>query len=63
MHGPVDRHALIQPPRAPARAKVSKWHGVELVDEYAWLRADNWQEVMRDPSVLDADIRAYLDAE
>ena len=26
--------------------------GVELVDEYAWLRADNWQEVMRDPALL-----------
>jgi len=63
MHGPVDRHVLIQPPRAPARPKAAKWHGVELVDEYAWLRADNWQEVMRDPSVLDTDIRAYLDAE
>jgi len=36
---------------------------VELVDEYAWLRADNWQEVMRDPSVLDAEIRTYLEAE
>jgi oligopeptidase B len=33
------------------------------VDDYAWLRAENWQEVMRDPSVLDADIRANLDAE
>jgi oligopeptidase B len=38
-------------------------HGVELVDEYAWLRADNWQDVMRDPTVLDPQIRAYLDAE
>ena len=32
-------------------------------DPYAWLRADNWQEVLRDPSVLDPDIRAYLEAE
>ena len=32
-------------------------------DPYHWLKADNWQEVMRDPSVLPADIRAYLEAE
>jgi len=32
-------------------------------DPYAWLRADNWQEVLRDPSVLDPEIRAYLEAE
>ena len=33
------------------------------MDNYGWLRADNWQDVMRDPSVLDKDIRAYLEAE
>lgn len=38
-------------------------HGVELCDAYAWLRAENWQEVMRDPSTLDPAIRAYLEAE
>lgn len=38
-------------------------HGVKLVDEYAWLRADNWREVMRRPRALDKDIRAYLTAE
>jgi len=38
-------------------------HGERLVDDYAWLRADNWREVMRDPSLLDRDIRAYLAAE
>jgi oligopeptidase B len=32
-------------------------------DPYFWLRAENWREVMADPSVLAADIRAYLDAE
>jgi oligopeptidase B len=38
-------------------------HGVTLSDDYAWLRAENWQEVMRKPDLLDADIRAYLEAE
>jgi oligopeptidase B len=38
-------------------------HGERLVDDYAWLRAANWREVMRDPSALDPEIRAYLAAE
>ncbi|MGE0770055.1 MAG: S9 family peptidase, partial [Hyphomicrobiaceae bacterium] len=32
-------------------------------DAYAWLRADNWQDVMREPTVLDPAIRAQLEAE
>ena len=38
-------------------------HGVTRVDNYAWLRDKKWQDVLRDPSRLDADIRAVLDAE
>jgi len=38
-------------------------HGIEKTDNYDWLRAENWQEVMRDPSALPQDIRDYLDAE
>jgi len=63
MHGlnrPVVRP---QPPVAERRPKFSVHHGVELADEYAWLRAENWQEVMRDPSTLDPAIRTYLEAE
>lgn len=33
------------------------------VDDYAWLKDKKWQEVMKDPSVLDPEIRAYLVAE
>ncbi len=51
------------PPRAEARPVTHEIHGIVRQDDYGWLRADNWQEVMRDPSVLDADIRAYLEAE
>jgi oligopeptidase B len=50
-------------PRARQQPVVQSWHGVELVDEFAWLKAGNWQEVMRDPAALDPDIRAYLDGE
>jgi len=32
-------------------------------DDYAWMKDDNWQRVLRDPTVLRADIRDHLDAE
>ena len=51
------------PPVADKQPTARTIHGTELVDEYAWIRADNWQEVMRDPSVLADDIRAHLEAE
>lgn len=55
-------HSVL-PPRAEARPVTLTTHGITRQDDYAWLRADNWQEVMRDPSVLADDIRAYLGAE
>jgi oligopeptidase B len=51
------------PPRAERRPQAATWHGVTLVDDFAWLRAANWQEVMRDPLKLDPAIRTYLEAE
>lgn len=62
MHGSVGRKDN-RPPLAARRPQTSAHHGVELRDDYAWLRAVNWQDVMRDPSLLDAEIRAYLEAE
>ena len=38
-------------------------HGVELTDDYDWMRAENWQQVMREPDTLAADIRDHLEAE
>lgn len=55
--------APARPPVAPRKPVRITLHGVSREDPYAWLRADNWREVMRDPSVLDPDIRAYLEAE
>ena len=51
------------PPRAAPRPLTLETHGIKRQDDYAWLRDGNWQEVMRDPAVLDGDIRAYLEAE
>lgn len=50
-------------PSAERRPVTQVRHGVTLVDDYAWLRAGNWQDVMRDPGVLDPAIRAHLTAE
>ena len=52
------------PPIAPRRpAACSTLHGRRRTDDYAWLKDENWQQVMRDPTVLRADIRTYLEAE
>ena len=50
-------------PVAPRRPHSFTTHGFTLVDDYAWLKDAQWQEVLRDPEVLDADIREYLEAE
>ena len=51
------------PPHATPRPSRTVRHGVTLTDEFAWLKDPRWQEVMRDPSLLDPEIRAYLEAE
>ena len=53
----------ISPPVTEERPVEDTRHGITRVDEFAWLRADNWQEVFKDPSVLDPAIRAHLEAE
>ncbi|MGR7995437.1 S9 family peptidase [Xanthobacter sp. ZOL 2024] len=55
--------AALEPPHADRRPTTRTVHDVPLTDDYAWLRADNWRDVMRDPKLLAADIRAYLEAE
>ncbi|MDR6871390.1 oligopeptidase B [Bosea sp. BE125] len=51
------------PPRAEIRTQTKAVHGVELRDDYGWLRATNWKDVLRDPDALPKDIRDYLEAE
>lgn len=53
-------------PAGPAAKRVPKTIeqvGRTRVDPYNWLKDENWQEVMSDPSVLRQDIREYLEAE
>jgi oligopeptidase B len=60
----VTRIKEIKPaPVAPRRPHSFTTHGITVVDDYAWLKDADWQEVLRDPGLLDADIRKYLEAE
>ena len=54
---------MTTPPIAERRPVTIEQVGRTRTDSYSWIRDDNWQEVMKDPSVLQADIRAYLEAE
>ena len=51
------------PPIAPRRPSPRTLHGITVQDDYAWLKDEKWQEVLRDPSLLAPDIRTYLEAE
>ena len=53
----------LTPPVAERRQHAETQHGITRQDDYHWLRAENWQEVMQAPETLPADIRAYIEAE
>jgi len=38
-------------------------HGETRVDNYSWLKVENWQDVLQDPSLLADDVRGVLEAE
>ena len=38
-------------------------HGITRCDNYAWMRAKNWQEVLSNPASLDPKIRRHLEEE
>ena len=50
-------------PLAEVRPRRFSVHGQEITDDYAWLKAENWQAVLKDPAALPEDIAAYLKAE
>ncbi|WP_426228647.1 S9 family peptidase [Pararhizobium sp. DWP3-4] len=50
-------------PAAPKKPVTDTRHGITRTDDYAWLRAGNWQAMFKDPTILDPDIRKHLDAE
>jgi oligopeptidase B len=52
-----------RPPCADVRSAQRSAHGLTWTDDYAWIRAENWREALRDPSRLPKDVRALLEAE
>src|SRR5579872_3857717 len=51
------------PPRPRKEPKRIEQLGRVRVDDYAWMKDDNWQAVLRDPAKVKADVREHLTAE
>ena len=52
-----------QPPVAPKHPHRTEQLGRVRSDDYAWMKDDNWQQVLRDPKVLKPEMRDHLVAE
>jgi oligopeptidase B len=50
-------------PVAQIKTVTNTVHGVTLKDDYNWLRAENWQEALREPEKLPEPIKQYLNEE
>ncbi|WP_374472899.1 S9 family peptidase [Phenylobacterium sp.] len=55
--------SLPAPPKAPKDPRRIEQLGRVRTDDYAWMKDDNWQQVLRDPKALRADVREHLEAE
>ncbi|MCL1515969.1 S9 family peptidase [Parasaccharibacter sp. TMW2.1890] len=62
----ADKHTAPSLPKAPVARRnpvVLEQLGRTRTDSYAWMKDENWQKVLRDPSVLRDDIRSHLKQE
>ena len=60
---PADTLKLRRPRSAPSHAKKplkSVRHGIALTDDFAWMKARNWKEVLQNPAKLPKHIRQAL---
>ena len=48
------------PPRAKKEPKRIEQLGRVRIDDYAWMKDDDWQKVLRDPTLIKADAKAHL---
>ncbi|HEY8617142.1 S9 family peptidase [Phenylobacterium sp.] len=55
--------SLPSPPKARKAPHRIEQLGRVRTDDYAWMKDDNWQQVLRDPKALRADVREHLEAE
>jgi len=51
------------PPRPAKIPKVIEQLGRTRTDDYAWMKDDNWQAVLRDPALVKGEVREHLTAE
>ncbi|CAN5176903.1 S9 family peptidase [soil metagenome] len=51
------------PPVATRNPVTITQLGRTRTDDYQWMKDDNWQAVLRDPSLIKADVREHLTAE
>ncbi|MEL6862256.1 MAG: S9 family peptidase [Pseudomonadota bacterium] len=58
-----DTELTLTPPVAKREPLTIEQVGRTRIDPYNWMKDENWQQVMQDPTVLRADIREYLEAE
>ena len=61
--GSRDKGSKPAPPIAARKPERLIAHGIERIDDYAWLRDPNWRVVLKNPAVLACDIRAHIEAE
>ncbi|RZJ17540.1 MAG: S9 family peptidase [Brevundimonas sp.] len=58
--------ALMSRPQPPVANKIPvriEQLGRVRVDDYQWMKDDNWQAVLRDPTLIKADVKEHLTAE
>ncbi len=51
------------PPVAKKIPVIIEQLGRTRTDDYQWMKDDNWQAVLRDPTLIKADVREHLEAE
>ena len=51
------------PPTPRKDPKTITQLGRTRTDDYAWMKDDNWQAVLRDPTLIKADVKEHLTAE
>ncbi|WGM31011.1 S9 family peptidase [Brevundimonas sp. NIBR11] len=51
------------PPVAKRIPVVIEQLGRTRTDDYQWMKDDNWQAVLRDPTLIKADVKEHLEAE
>jgi oligopeptidase B len=60
---PQPRHIFVNGPTPPKRPERIEQLGRVRIDDYAWMKDDDWQAVLRDPSKVKAEVREHLTAE